>query len=376
MKKIIYIFILIIFTISCEYTNIEPIGKTQPNNIDALKGLINHQWANGGVEIPMYMTQDILVKQNIMLDKYFGIGHLDYAYNFRDYFFEITESSRNLNSVSSELNRMNIILENIDEISLQEEGYGFVKQTALIRRAHIYYLFLNIYCTQYTSDNANTPKLGWINKYTEDYDSDMTRLTLQESYNLVIKDLKEALKINMPRQKYSTYGSTDAANGLLAMVYMAMGNYKEALKYCNLSLNRYSFLYDYSSLDTAEIIDQNSVDLVHDKEKIMARGAYVYLEKYPKDNKAYCSSDFISLFTEKDMRRHFLFPSGTDTLWYGARNCFFDAGCSVPLLMLYKAECLARAGQVGDAMEVLNSLRQRRFVSGSNYELTASEVGD
>ncbi|MCG8411736.1 MAG: RagB/SusD family nutrient uptake outer membrane protein, partial [Bacteroidales bacterium] len=47
-----------------------------------------------------------------------------------------------------------------------------------------------------------------------------------------------------------------------------------------------------------------------------------------------------------------------------------------PLLMLYKAECLARAGQVGDAMEVLNSLRQRRFVSGSNYELTASEVGD
>ena len=364
---------MILVVTSCEYTEIDPIGETLPNNIDALTGLLNYPYANGGFGLPMYMTPDIYVQQGVVLG-FSGYDAEDYAYNFEDYFYETNESDIGLERVSSELNYLNVILENIDDAEATEEEYNFVKQTALIRRAHIYYLYLNAYCTQYTSSNASESGLGWINKYTENYDADMTRMTLQESYDLVIADLESALEIDLPRQKYSVYGSTEAANGLLAMVYMTMGNYSDALTYCNLVLDNYNFLYDYSTMDPLTITSDLDIYKEYDDEKVIARGAYASLSKSPwGTNNGYCSTELISLFTTDDMRSNFLYPVGVDIKWYGARQSIYDASCSVPLLMLYKAECLARDNQVTEAMNTVNALREKRFVSGSTYQLTAAD---
>ncbi len=51
-------------------------------------------------------------------------------------------------------------------------------------------------------------------------------------------------------------------------------------------------------------------------------------------------------------------------------------GLDVPEVMLTKAECLARTGKTSEAMEVLNTLRKKRFAPADYQDLSAANADD
>lgn len=64
---------------------------------------------------------------------------------------------------------------------------------------------------------------------------------------------------------------------------------------------------------------------------------------------------------------------GSDTYYYGMLSGFFNHGAlTTTEVYLIKAECLARAGQYSDAMDVLNKVRKTRILSAHYADLSAA----
>lgn len=65
-------------------------------------------------------------------------------------------------------------------------------------------------------------------------ESDATkRATVEESYNQIVKDLQEAIKLMNKKRGNNGYASKEAAQGLLTRVYLYMGKYDECVKLAN-----------------------------------------------------------------------------------------------------------------------------------------------
>lgn len=362
---------------SCEYTDIQPKGVTYANDITALRGLLNGNYDNYASGYAYYMLDDMQVPDGFQIGTITN-PTLDNAYNFEDYICFEDKSDGSLNKLLSELNNMNVILDNINDSEGSQGEIDLLTNTALVRRAHIYYSLINTYCPQYTEAVASQPNTGWSLKFSEDYDCDLTRSTLQELYDRLIADLLEAEQIELPRNIYTTYGSTEAAQGLLAMYYMSMGDYNNALEYCNKALGNYNVFLDYKSFDPTNVISGIMYNNAFNPEMILNR--YNYMSIYntvssQSRSHAYMSPELINLFDKtNDLRWEFAYTTDAITYqWMGVSSSgLIDLSCTVPLLMLYQAECEARIGSYSTAMTIINNLRANRFRAGSDYMLTAA----
>jgi tetratricopeptide (TPR) repeat protein len=386
MKKILYILIAIIAT-SCDYTDIKPKGESLPTDAQALLMLLNKRYQNYMPSGSFYLNPYLKAPKGAKIGGSEDVVS-DRIYNFEDMHYEPNKTDFQLDNVWAQINVMNLILDNVEESNATPFEKEFLTSSALMRRAFSHYTMVNLYCPQYTPENGDVPELGWIDKYTEDYNADLTRMTLNETYGKIIADLEKAAAIELARQERTFYGSTDGANALLGMVHMTMGNYDKALTNINKALSLYDYVHDY----TAETKDtypatRAYVDSYTDGEIYMCRKVYVQMNYWQGyDNYAYVSDEFIDLFEENDVRSFGIIDngeSGTDAegnptyykKWAGCKDGY-NMHCDVPLMMLYKAEILARKDQITDAMDLVNELRAKRFVPGSDYELTATDKAD
>ena len=74
------------------------------------------------------------------------------------------------------------------------------------------------------------------------------QVTIQEIYDFMIKDVKEAIEQGLPEQSRTViHPNLGAAYAFLARVYLQMANYEEALKYADMALEQNDNLYDWIS---------------------------------------------------------------------------------------------------------------------------------
>lgn len=100
-------------------------------------------------------------------------------------------------------------------------------------RALCYFLLCNEFAQPYSNNPTQNPGLPLkLNTGIEDTDMPQSRSTVAEVYAQIVNDLKDAItNMTLPNgmtPKASIYGSKEAAEALLARVYLYMGNYDDA----------------------------------------------------------------------------------------------------------------------------------------------------
>ena len=270
----------------------------------------------------------------------------------------------------------NIALEGLGKIarnSDNEQDWNNVKGSALFYRGYAFYNLAGEFAKPYTAATAS--KDPGIPLHLEaDVNQRLSRGTVEQSYQQILSDLKQAepLLPNIPL--YQTRPCKAAVQALLARVYLNMDNYDSALVYAEKALQFNSTLIDFNTLNTSAskpfpAFPKNSEVLFY------AASSYdpIALSTGMVDTTLYRS------YAANDLRKQLFFlTSGSGNIFKGqyTGNSYPFGGLAINELYLIAAECYARKGNKDQAMQKLNALRVKRWKTGTYTSYTAVSADD
>lgn len=279
----------------------------------------------------------------------------------------------------------NMILSTIDEVTGDEASKNRVKATAYFNRAYSYWTLANYYCLPYATENLQSAGLPL--KKTTDYTESLKRVTLKETYDLILADIAEA-------QKYVTYNdvqpslrwrvSKPAIDAFLSRFYLFIGDYDKTIQFANAALSSVNTkLVDYKTIGpgTPTTFTNPTATLNYSalngytQVNILQWGEFYFTHFTYNSTQLYIPSDnLISLYDKSsDLRYKFFFiPNGgrtfgiitPETYRYTIFNNgrYLPNGPSIAEVLLNKAEAIARKGEnVATAIDVANTLREKRM---------------
>jgi hypothetical protein len=313
----------------------------------------------------------------------------------------------------------NMVLQNLGYVSGDAALKAELKAEAHLIRAYSYLELANTYCLPFNENTKN--ELGLPLKQSTSFEELSTRNTLEETYALIESDIEEALKIEVPLLKDGRVrhwrGNTGAVNAFAARYWLGRNDYSKALEYANNALGLYSDLVDYNTemhyserpptgyvLDPIDPAKRKTVYLkfpyTHDNQiEISMTDAlgwkeFYYFRLLYKDSWWYVpSGELLDLYGRDtmDLRYRYHIVEGysysrqvtSPSYDYPGYVFFYNdhvpSGPTVAEMLLTKAECLARAGNVSDAMSTVNQLRVKRMdasLPANEINLSASTPGD
>lgn len=290
----------------------------------------------------------------------------------------------------------NTILEKADKVTgLTDEERESIKQEARFIRAYSCWYLAQVYCLPYIAGNEN--KQGIVLKTSTHFDEPVNRATLKETYDFIEADLAEALKIDKPLTKIgdtnrwrSFRASKAAVNGFAARYYLYRNDYENALKYADIALAAHGDLVDYNtemsfwqSSPTATV-DGKTVTIQvpytfeggsgNVNERMFEWKEFMYFRMCEDKNWWYMPSQaLLNLYDKQyDLRykyhivENYSYIDLPDVSTPLPAYCFFwkdmiPSGPTTAEMILIKAECEARTGNVSAAMATVNRLRAVRM---------------
>lgn len=345
-----------------------------PKNLDDLQAILDNAnvmnlYANAGIgeasSDNYYLTENdynALFQESSKSIYHWGseIVYADYPNAWSDIYSVVGEA----NTVLSHLT--DIVRNNTNNAQ-----WDAIKGEALFFRAYAFSVTAFNWAVSYDSTTAST-ELGIPLRLTDDFNEKSTRATLKATYEQIITDLNDALRL-LPVQKLNDLRpSQSAAYGLLSRVYLSMGRYQEAALYADSCLTLAGRLIDYNDLDSTTTGDPFSQ--FNEETIFYESGSNGLLPYYAKiDTFLYRS------YAENDLRKNLFFQKNADGTYSFKGNytgngylCYF--GIATDEIYLNKAECLARYGKVQQALDVLNELLRHRYRKGSFQPLSAASI--
>ncbi|MGB5988456.1 MAG: RagB/SusD family nutrient uptake outer membrane protein [Marinifilaceae bacterium] len=293
----------------------------------------------------------------------------------------------------------NVVLANVDKVEGDTKYKEQLRAEAHFIRAYSNWSLANTYCLPYSTKNFN--ELGLSYKTETNYEQNIKRKTLKETYDFIESDLSEALKSTNNDITQIWRGNIYAIKAFMARFLMFKGDYVNGLKYANEVLAVKNTLVDYNT------------EMKYDKDIIIKHEGKQFNIKVPQS--FYNQLDPVDTFEWKEFlylrvlvsNTEWFIPSKsllnlydkTNDLRYkyhivedysynkgifkvSAPGYFFfntenlPSGPTVAEMYLIKAECNARLGRSSEAMTAINTLRAKRMISGSHVNLTASSNDD
>ncbi|MBF4516859.1 RagB/SusD family nutrient uptake outer membrane protein [Flavobacterium sp. ANB] len=394
MKKyLIYIGVLSTLLTSCDnYVDIKTEGKLIPeetvNYRYLLQGASTFNYTYGLVDVA---SDDIVMRDDhaAYFDKYYS-GSAYYkpyvqTYKWADEIIPVGERDSDMNSLYSSLYTCNVI---ISEVMTSKNGTDAerlaIKGEAQVHRAYIFLSLINVFGKAYDPATAATD-LGIPLLTTPTVTENITRASVKEVYDLIVKDLTEAIAsglkpVNSGRSVW--FPSKASAYALLARTNLYMGNYQEALQNAEAALALQNNLLNLEDYQTTG--DYSWPRTFQDTENILAKESNTYMYA---PTVLSLSDELLNSFDTKDLRYQ-LYTRSLNTMTYGslpqgrAYSKEFlsgdgrNAGPTVPEMYVIKAECEARAGNAGAAMTTINTLRKKRFKAADYTDLIAVDAND
>jgi hypothetical protein len=241
-----------------------------------------------------------------------------------------------------------------------------LKGSALFLRGYAFFNVAQTFAPPYDSTTAATD-YGICKKLHADVDEKPVRVSVQDSYNLILNDLKEAVTL-LTDFDYSHRNRPckPAAYALLARVYLSMRKYSEAGKYADSCLQLYNTLINYNTIDTTafypfSIYNDEAIYQSYFTNPVLAL-LRTAIAGYTVDSNLY------NLYAPNDLRRLIYF-SKTNSItnlkggYFPKYDCFFT-GMATDEVYLIRAESAARMGNTQAAMADLNTLLKNRYKTG------------
>lgn len=389
MKKvttILAICVVVMLTGCNDYLDIKPKGEKIPKTVTDYETLLNYESVQKVSDTyPTYLTDDVYLPDVAQGTATPGLNSVDQSilnlYLFKKDVFGEAQDDGFWFASYNRIYYYNTVIDNImDAEGPSEQQKHSIRAEALISRALEYLYLVNGYAKHYDVHTADTdPGVPLI--LDEDISKkNLVRASVKDVYAQIQSDLQAALP-NLPAQpKGNAFRASKAAGyGILAKMYLYMGNYAEALKAANevleinnslLDLKKYAVVKPQSSIGRTNVPQD-----IDNPENIYIKFApYVY----GLSSKVFGSDELISLFSEDDMRLQVYFTKNFRNIptdkYVWAPYLRANLAVSSPEIYLIAAECEAREGSIERAIALINKLRDNRIKN--NTDIVATDRND
>lgn len=373
MRNKIYLFLLC-FTgcfVSCDsFLDLQPKGIVIPRYYEDYEKLINYaQLLKASDSYPNFMTDDVYLPD----DGNVNFNDLEVPnrnlYTFQAEIFGDAETDGLWEYSYNRIYYYNTIIEGVMEVEdVTLDKKRSLRAEALVGRAFEYLTLVNAYANHYDKNTAATDPGVPLMLDKEINKSNLESATVQQVYDQILIDLDTAALYLPSKQKTAYRASKPVGLGMLARMYLYMGEYNEALKYAKLSLAENSSLLDlknYSVVDPDKSIGRINVLYGADNPE------HIYIRLAPWtfgfSGIAFGSDELVALYDhDNDMRFKLFFSNyawGVNYdhyLWLP--YIYANMAMSVPEVILIAAECEARVGSKDQAMLYLDQLLEYRIV--------------
>jgi tetratricopeptide (TPR) repeat protein len=383
ITKVLILLSLVLSQVSCnDYLDILPKGQKIPTTLADFEAMLRDESGTHRINAENAI--------NLLNDSYQTITNLNYSpLTKANYLWDESANRIELNNADevmyyagyASISTCNLIIEHAPTATeCTDAERAEVMACAKVLRAMNYFNLVNYYADTYHETSASAKK-GVPVITSANINAPHQQLTIQGIYDFILTDLKEALPNLKSTSPTPLHPALGAAYAFYARVYLQMGNYPEALKYAELALAENDALYDWTAY-----YDEHSYEIEDPYEytPMPSPTGHYYIENYifrhgadsyPGEENS-ISVERKALFEVGDARAAARWKEqtvGTDTYCVSTTEGFFNAGgITTTEVYLIKAECLARAGQYGDAMDALNTVREMRILPGDYAPLSAS----
>ena len=307
-----------------------------------------------------------------------------------------TETYRLINVANNIIASVKDVPQNSDE---EKIGALRVNGEAHFLRATYYFWLANLYGKSYDPLTAATDPAVPIKTEEMVNDIKYSRNTVQEVYEQVLGDLKIAEECLSQTTHQSIYqADINAVNLLLSRVYLYMQNWKLASDYADKVFKANGYLIDLNSRKSYDgFLSKNSKEVLFS----MGGNDVPCFLKYDYQNFR-VAHELYDVYAENDLRKSqwwwkrntfigytkisfgpgvtgYLDPE-TDANYYNVEynTGWFNQQCEVSDKFLFrtaeaylnKAEAAVYLDDEDEARKQLNALREKRYLDGSNYEVT------
>lgn len=386
VTTILAICVVVMLTGCNDYLDIKPKGEKIPTTVSDYETLLNYESVQKVSDTyPAYLTDDVFLPDVAEGTATPGLNSVDQSIR-NLYFFkkEVFGDAQDDGFWFASYNRIyyyNTVIDNIMNADGSDEQQKLsIRAEALISRALEYLYLVNGYAKYYDVRTAESdPGVPLI--LDEDISrKNLVRASVKDVYAQIQSDLQTALP-NLPMQaKGNAFRASKAAGyGVLAKMYLYMGNYAEALKAANAVLEMNNSLLDlkkYAVVKAQSSIGRTNVPQdIDNPENIYIKFApYVY----GLSSKVFGSDELISLFSEDDMRLQVYFTKNFRNIptdkYVWAPYLRANLAVSSPEIYLIAAECEAREGSIERAIALINKLRDNRIKN--NTDIVATDRND
>ena len=386
VTTILAICVVVMLTGCNDYLDIKPKGEKIPTTVSDYETLLNYESVQKVSDTyPAYLTDDVFLPDVAEGTATPGLNSVDQSirnlYLFKKEVFGDAQDDGFWFASYNRIYYYNTVIDNIMTADGSDEQQKLsIRAEALISRALEYLYLVNGYAKYYDVRTAESdPGVPLI--LDEDISKkNLVRASVKDVYAQIQSDLQTALP-NLPMQaKGNAFRASKAAGyGVLAKMYLYMGNYAEALKAANAVLEMNNSLLDlkkYAVVKAQSSIGRTNVPQdIDNPENIYIKFApYVY----GLSSKVFGSDELISLFSEDDMRLQVYFTKNFRNIptdkYVWAPYLRANLAVSSPEIYLIAAECEAREGSIERAIALINKLRDNRIKN--NTDIVATDRND
>lgn len=372
-----------VFFSSCDgFLGIVPKGSKIPSTLADYEAFIRDEYTNQRTDI----TQAIL----LLNDKFEKPSNYNYYPLYKaNYLWDESANRIELNNSDegtyyngyAAISSCNLIIENAASATeTTDAGRNELIAQAKVIRTVVYFVLANYYADTYDKATAAT-KLSVPLIESADLNASYTQVTIQKIYDYMLENLEEALPYLPHEGATKLHPTIGAAYAMYARIYLQMSNYDLALQYADKALTENNALYDwtaYYEANKAQIEDPMSYTAT--ASPMGLENVENYYFRHGSSNEASSESkiqvDRVARFEAGDARMAARWKRekiGSDTYYKSTLSGLFNyGGLTTTEVYLIKAECLARKGEYGNAMNVLNSVRQKRILSTFYHPLSAT----
>ena len=378
LLKYINIVVILVAFVACdrdELLDVKPKGVELPETVEHYR-LLMDQRNPGSYSVgfmkghlnDMVLSDDIKALDGLQ-GRYVGAaGRTVYsnALSWEDHLCGIDEEDPDWKNLYNIAYVCNVVLEKLAEIEGDEAEIAQLIAEAKVHRAYAHYILVNFYAKHYNASTAASD-LGVVIQTSSAFES-LVRGTVQQTYDLILSDLDDALNTeslpDMPSMNVRP--SKASANALLARVYLMMGDYANAKIHADNCLGINNVLYDYNNLSVMPDTWENEELLLEKQYGSYPPGTYYapdeLLALYDMDNDIRYSKYFQDDYSYPGEKAY--------VPWY---YIDYYVGPTVAEMYLIRAECNARTNNEAAAIADLNTLRENRYIAGSYVAYTSAD---
>ena len=266
----------------------------------------------------------------------------------------------------------NVVLDGLAKLPAASHGSRFdhIYGSALFYRSFAYFELVQEFAQPYQASSAPTDP-GVPLRLTSDPGPATSRSTVQKVYQQILKDLNTSLSELPETVPYPTYPCKAASWGLLARIYLQMGNYPDAELAADSCLASQNSLMDYNSLNASARFPftRFNPETIYYSELITMGFLY--------SSQVYVDTNLYNSYEGQDLRRS-LFYTGQGNQHhfrgtYTGNRVLFSGICTDEMYLI-DAEAAVRNGHEAKAQQQLNTLLQHRYAKASFTPLSIANA--